>query len=349
MPRKIKSTEKKFRPAVPSGGRSSRPPMARMLAIHGLLMKERYPNCSGIATELEVSAKTIQRDIDFMRDQLALPIAYHSVRHGFYYTDPVRQFPTVQVSDGELVALLIAQKAVEQYRGTAFEKPLHSAFTKLAEGLQGSSGIAIHELVEAISFRPQGLAEAELDTFQILASATLHQHEITFRYQPLHRGVSEPRRVEPYHLGCLANQWYLIARDLDRDAMRTFALTRLSEARDTGRVFEKPDDFSVAEMFDGSFSAFQSGVIEQVVIQLDPFASRLAAERTWHASQKQSVGPDGSSILTLDVTIAPDLENWILGWGSHAEVIAPISLREKIALTIQSMHAIYEQFNPPKP
>lgn len=320
--------------------------MARMLEIHGLLMKAQYPNCTQIGVALEVSAKTIQRDIDFMRDQLSLPIDYDSVRRGFYYTESVRQFPTVQVSDGELVALLIAQKAVEQYRGTAFEKPLHSAFTKLADGLQGSSGIAIHELVEAISFRPQGLAEAELDVFQVLASATLHQHEITFHYQPLHREFPEARRVQPYHLGCLANQWYLIAKDLVRGAMRTFALTRLTSATDTGCTFEKPSDFSVADMFDGSFSAFQSGVIEQVVIKLDAFAARLAAERKWHASQHQSHHPDGTATLTLDVTIAPDLENWILGWGCHAEVIAPPHLREKIASTIQSMHAIYRQSNP---
>lgn len=337
--KKIKKTETRQGEA----GGQSRPPMARMLKIHNLLMKERFPNCSNMAVELEVSSKTVQRDVDFMRDQLSLPISYHPVRHGFYYTESVRQFPTVQVSDGELVALLIAQKAVEQYRGTAFEKPLHSAFTKLADGLKGSNGIAIHELAEAISFRPQGLAEAELGTFQILASATLKHHQIAFAYQPLHRETPEIRRVEPYHLGCLANQWYLIARDLDRDAMRTFALTRLTAARDTGIGFEKPANFSVTEMFAGSFSAFQSGAVERVVIKLDSFAARLAAERKWHPSQHLAVNPDGSAILSLEVTIAPDLENWILGWGEHAKVIEPPALCKKIASTISAMHAIYEQ------
>jgi proteasome accessory factor B len=316
-----------------------------MLALHKLLLKEQYPNCTGMAADLEVSGKTVQRDIDFMRDQLSLPIAYHPIRHGFYYTEHVRQFPTVQVSDGELVALLIAQKAVEQYRGTAFEKPLHSAFTKLADGLQGSSGIAIHELAEAISFRPQGLAEAELTTFQTLASATLKHHEITFGYHPLHRTTPESRRAHPYHLGCLANQWYLIAHDIDRAAMRTFALTRITTAQETGAAFEKPADFSVTEMFAGSFSAFQSGAVSTVTLALDPFAARLTAERSWHPSQHQTLHSDGSATLTLEVTIAPDLENWILGWGHHAEVIQPEALRKKIASIIASMQAIYSEID----
>ncbi len=327
--------------AAPSAaGRASRPPLARMLAIHGLLQEGRFPNCARLARTMEVATKTIQRDIDFMRDQLGLPIAYDRVAHGFHYTESVTSFPTVQVSHGELVALLIAQKAVEQYRGTAFEKPLRSAFSKLAAGLEGETGIALHELTEAISFRPQGLATAELDGFQTLASATLASHEVTFAYRPL-QGPASPRRVRPYHLGCLANQWYLIGHDTGRNAIRTFALARVTDATDTGREFVKPDDFSVADMFAGSFSAFQTGKVERVVVELDDFANRLAAERKWHPSQRLTPHPNGGATLTLDVSIAPDLENWILSWGEHAEVLKPSTLRQKIASITRTMAERY--------
>jgi proteasome accessory factor B len=212
---------------------------------------------------------------------------------------------------------------------------------KLAAGLHGDSGIAVHELAEAISFRPQGLAEAELETFQVLAQATLRQETVVFDYLPLHRETAEERRVNPYHLGCLANQWYLIGLDAARDAMRTFALTRIRDARKSGGNFEKPVDFSVGEMFAGSFSAFQAGKVERIVLRLDAFAARLAAERRWHPSQRLDSKSDGGAELTLEVSLAPDLENWILGWGEHAEVIAPDRLREKVASTAAAMQAIY--------
>lgn len=337
MPAKPKKTS-----APAELGQLSRPPLARMLTIHQQLTEGRRPNCTGLAAELEVATKTILRDIDFMRDQLRLPIDYDRERHGYFYTETVTSFPTVQVSHGELVALLIAQKAVEQYRGTPFEKPLQSAFAKLAAGLSGEIGIALHELTEAISFRPQGLPTTELDAFQTLAEATLHHREVRFAYRSLKKGSAEARRVQPYHLGCLANQWYLIGHDVDRRAVRTFALTRLGEVAETGLTFKRPADFSVSEMFSGSFSAFQTGAVERVVLWLDAFAARLAAERKWHPSQDLRVAKDGTAELRLDVSIAPDLENWILSWGEHAEVRKPKALRERIAASAKAMARRYK-------
>jgi proteasome accessory factor B len=325
-----------------AAGLASRPPLARMLAIHNHLTDGRHPNCFKLARELEVATKTIHRDIEFMRDQLGLPLAYDRAAHGYYYTEPVTSFPTVQVSHGELVALLIAQKAVEQYRGTAFEKPLQSAFAKLAGGLQGETGIALHELTEAISFRPQGLEVAQLDAFQTLAQATLKHREVRFTYRSLKKGKAEPRRARPYHLGCMANQWYLIAFDCDREAVRTFALARLGGVEETGATFKKPEAFSVADMFSGSFSAFQSGKVERVVLRLDEFAARLASERKWHPTQRIEEKKDGGAELRLDVSIAPDLENWILSWGGHAEVLKPKSLRERIAAEAKAMAKRYK-------
>ncbi len=336
MPKKVSPSVKK----IPQT--SARPPLARMLGIHNLLRDGTYPNCQRLARSMEVTPKTIQRDVNFMRDQLHLPIDYDRVAHGFHYTESVTNFPTVQVSHGELVALLIAQKAVEQYRGTAFEKPLASAFAKLASGLEGESGIALHELTDAISFRPQGVAVTELDAFQTLAEAVLHRRTVTFDYTTLSGPAAARRHVRPYHLGCLANQWYLIGRDVDREAIRTFAIARLHRVSVTGDTFERPADFSVSDMFAGSFSAFQTAEIQKITVRLDAFATRLAAERQWHASQKIHPRRDGTADLTIEVSPAPDLENWILSWGEHAEVLRPASLRRRIAAAAKAMAHRYE-------
>src|SRR5688572_27947292 len=77
----------------------SRPPLERMMRLHALLKARRFPNCQKIGAELEVSAKTNQRDIDFMRYRLGLPIEYHPQEYGFYYTEPVTAFPNIEVSE----------------------------------------------------------------------------------------------------------------------------------------------------------------------------------------------------------------------------------------------------------
>ncbi len=321
--------------------RATRPPYARMVQIHDLIAAGKHPNCTTLADRFEVSYKTVQRDIDFMRDQMLLPIDYSSAAHGFLYSKPVASFPLVTVSQGEIVALLVAQKAIEQYRGTIFEKPLQTAFEKITESMQDEVSVSMSALGNAFSFRPMGAAGQEMGIFSTLAECVLNNRTMEFDYHALNKPKAERRRVEPYHLGCMNNQWYLIGHDLVRRKLRTFALTRLSRPKALKKTFRRPEDFSLNKMLKDSFSAFESGKTSTVKIRLDDFAARLASERIWHSSQTMKPISGGGAILTLKVGIAPDLENWILGWGSHALVLEPVELREQIASIARRMALQY--------
>ena len=81
------------------------------MRIHQEIAAGKYPNATTLAAEIEVVTKTIHRDIEFMRDRLGLPIEYDGRRYGYHYTEEVSGFPTLQITEGELVALLIAEKA----------------------------------------------------------------------------------------------------------------------------------------------------------------------------------------------------------------------------------------------
>jgi len=125
----------------------SRPPLERMLRIHQAIQAGKFPNASTLARELEVSTKSIHRDIEFMRDRLELPIEYDGSRFGYRYTEEVNAFPTVQITEGEIFALLVAEKALQQYRGTSFEKPLLSAIKKMEQSAPG------HDFAEPLGDR----------------------------------------------------------------------------------------------------------------------------------------------------------------------------------------------------
>src|SRR4051812_33336686 len=116
--------------------RLSRPPLERMLRIHDELRRGALINCTKLVKALEVSRKTVVRDIAFMRDRLDLPIEYDAQVQAYRYTHPVSSFPTVQVTEGELLALLVARRALEQYQGTPFHRQLEVAFDKLVGGLK---------------------------------------------------------------------------------------------------------------------------------------------------------------------------------------------------------------------
>ena len=328
--KEAKSTE-----SAPKNGRSARLPMYRIMQIHELLKEGKFPNCQDLCIDFEVSYKTVQRDIDFMRDQLQLPIEYDSAHHGFIYTKEVKNLPAVALQEGEVVALLVAQRAAEQYRGTPFEKALRSAFTRLIEGLPSKSEISLKDLSDAVSFRPPGPPASDLESFQTLSNALLASQEISFTYRKPGDGAANERRVEPYHLGCIGGIWYLIGLDLGRNAIRTFALSRISKPKNLNRRFTRPKGFSLDDMLSESFSAFETHAAQQVRIILDPLAASLTAERKWHPSQKMTYRKDGSAELSLKVGLAPDLEAWIMAWGPRAKVLAPAALKNRIATAMK--------------
>lgn len=330
-----------------------------MLRIHERLRagggERRRVNCRQLARELEVSYKTVQRDIDFMRDQMELPIDYDASARGFFYARPVVEFPAVQVSEGELVALFVARRALEQYRGTAFARPLRAAFEKLTAALPERVGFGWAELDAAVSFGAgtTGQGTADLEVFRTVSQAVLRGEELEFDYRKPRAatrtaavGRSERRRVQGLHLGCFDNQWYLFGQDLVRAATRTFVLGRMANVANTGKRFTRPAGFSLEGLLAGSFGVFSGLAAERVRLRFTPAVAALVRERTWHPSQafaetaataadddgddRGNGGGDGGVELTLEVGVSPELERWVLGWGDDVEVLAPAALRAAV-------------------
>ena len=79
--------------------------MRRLMELDALLRQGKYPNCSSFAQQWEVSSKTIQRDIEYMKYQLGAPIEYDALKRGFYYTDEFFMLPSITMNEGELTAL----------------------------------------------------------------------------------------------------------------------------------------------------------------------------------------------------------------------------------------------------
>ncbi|MBL9188902.1 MAG: WYL domain-containing protein [Opitutaceae bacterium] len=319
----------------------SRPPLERMLRIHDELRRGAFTNCTKLAAHLEVSRKTIVRDIAFMRDRLDLPIEFDSQLNAYRYTHPVSAFPTVQVTEGELLALLVARKALEQYRGTPFHRQLENSFDKLTAGLKDRITFSPAEELQSVSFKNVGLGRADLAAFNALSGATLRQFEVEFDYRKPGDKKAARRRVQPWHLSHRENLWYLVGFDTERDALRTFAVPRLTNVAVLKTHFTRPADFSPEKFFATALGVLGGDRDYRVVIRFSATAADHIREREWHESQALRELPDGKLELTLRLGALPEIERWVLGWGAEAEVLQPKELRDRLRATTGAMRAVY--------
>ena len=319
----------------------TRPPIGRMRLILNHIAEGRYPDRKALAEKIEASQKTIQRDITYARDQMRWAIEYDREKKGYFLTKPVKDFPIVPVSEGEIVALFIAEKALAQHRGTPFEQPLRAAIRKIIKGLPGEVSVSWQDLESAISFRSIDANPTDAQVFQVVSYAVQSSTEILFEYKKLNATTFERRQARPYHLACVNNQWYVFCLDSKRGEMRTFVLSRMRSVQKTTVKFRKPGDFSVDKYLDGSFGVFSAEGKYSVKLRFDVFAAQLVRERLWHHSQSIYELPDGKLELVLQLTSLKEIEPWVLSWGDHAVVLDPPELRNILAKTIAGMAARY--------
>ncbi len=319
-----------------------RPAIERMLRIHQELKRGLYPNCSTLARELEVSTKTIARDMDFIRDRMLMPVEYHPSKHGYYYTREVESLPTIDISEGELLALSIAQKAMDHYKGTPFEKPLSNALNKLAASLPDTITANLSALSETISFRHGRSSQVNDSLLNTFTRSALDKIEITFDYRKLGAKVTESRTLQTYHITNFLGKWYAIGLDTGRDAIRTFLLSRASNAKLSKSAYNVPKSFSAEDYLGSSFGIYSPEGKHRVKIKFLNPISEYISENVWHPSQTVEYHDDGSITLSFNLGSLVEVSSWILSWGENAIALAPQTLRKQLLGTAQKITALYE-------
>ena len=321
----------------------TRRPYQRMFAIHRAISKGGYPNCTTLARELEVTPKTIQRDIDFMRDNFGVIIEYDDKRHGFHAVNGLPDFPGFVMGAEELAALFLTRTALESIRGTSLEKTMREIFGKIIRPIEGTVHLTWAEMDEAFTRKMPEMKARDVTLFGQLAEAVIKRHEVGFHYRKLDADKAAPRRVRPYHLGEVDGAWYLIGHDVERDALRTFALPRMSRTKVHAATFERPAGFDGREHLRRSFGIWQPAGdrIHLVRVVLKDYAARLAQERRWHPTQETTVlDAKGNKVeVRFEAGALEEVVRWVLSFGSKAEVTGPPELRQMVREELKLMKA----------
>jgi predicted DNA-binding transcriptional regulator YafY len=306
--------------------------LERLAVLDRAIRAGEYPNARIIANRLEVDPRTIQRDIQFLRDRIGAPLAYDAVRHGYYYTEPDYRLPAVSLTEGELVAIFLAERALQSYRGTPYAGALARVFRKLAEGLTERVTIDLAHLDRIHSFRTTAAASLDPARFAPLTKGLLQGRRLLIRYYSASRDEEIERRVDPYHLASVNGNLYLIGYCHRREEVRMFSPERIRAVALLDETFDLPPDFAIDAYLADSFAVLrgEDGERHHVRLRFTGEAVKYVRERTWHPSQTTESQPDGSLVLGFTVSHPREIERWALSWGADCEVLEPGALRDGI-------------------
>lgn len=213
---------------------------SRTLRLLSLLQTHRFWQGTDLAGRLEVSERTLRRDIERLRD-LGYPV--HSTRglEGGYQLAPGGSMPPLVVDEDEAIAMVVALgSAASLYAGSLSEASL-SALAKVVQVLPARLRRRAESLRAATVDSPFSQApEVEAGVLASIAQAIRDHERVRFGYTA--QGGSAPgeelrRHVEPHQLVTVGRRWYLLGYDLDRQDWRSFRLDRLHEPTGTRAAF----------------------------------------------------------------------------------------------------------------
>jgi predicted DNA-binding transcriptional regulator YafY len=322
---------------------TTRPPLARMLFIDTALSAGSWPNARTLGQELEVNPRTIRRDIEYMRDQLQAPIEFVAIKNGYRYTAPTYRLRFLKLTEGELVALLVAEKVLAQYRGTPYGPDLARAFHKITLALNDPITTDTALLSDAISFRTSAPATFDVSILQTLLAATVQRRSVVIDYWTLSRNTEERRRIDPYHLTTCDGQYYLFAHCHSRNAIRQFVPGRIRSIELTDTTFTRPESFDVNDYLSGSLAVFGGGRNnpQMVKLRFTGQSKHYVRERLWHPTQQFETTADGDLIVTFEVSHLREVERLVLTWAPECEALEPPELRERVAKALAAAAKVH--------
>jgi predicted DNA-binding transcriptional regulator YafY len=259
-------------------------PTSRLLSLLSLLQTRRDWPGALLAERLQISHRTVRRDVDRLRD-MGYRIQATMGPDGGYRLDAGSELPPLLFDDDQVVALTVALQAATA-SGVGIEEAALRALTTVRQVMPSR----LRHRLDAVEFTavPRAGAFVPPDVLIAVSAAVRAREVMRFDYADV------PRRVEPHHLLTSNARWYLVAWDLERDDWRIFRVDRITPKTPTGPRFiprEIPGGSTrdyVAARFKGSASTDAWPCIGTVVLHLpasavEPFAADGSVE---------SIGPD---------------------------------------------------------
>ncbi len=319
----------------------------RIQELISIFYSRRYPiKLNDLLALVDYSKPTLKRYLATLRDYGA-PIRYDPKTQGYVLDkaeDDAMHFPGLWFNVSELHSLLTIHELIEQLDPGLLKLELLPLRTRIEKRLE-AHGVQTGELRRRIQLIGVGIRLCCPLAFRSSATALLERRRLKLRYHSRSEDKVTTRLVSPQRLIYYGGNWYLAVFCHTRQALRIFALERMSDIAPQETSCIEIDDEQLHHHFTSSFGIFAGTSEHQAVLRFTRESARWVAEERWHPDQQGQWQADGSFELRLPYSDQRELVMEILRYGPDVRVVSPTELEQEVARRLRQALGQYEKVN----
>lgn len=290
---------------------------------------------------LEVSRATLKRDLEYLRNRLNAPIVWDRDTGGYRFEQDERvggqyELPGLWFSAEEIHALLTMQHLLANLDAGGLLGPHIQPLMARLTALLGSGRHPAEEIRKRIKLIPLAARSLSLEHFAAIGSALLRRKRLYIRYYAKSSDEVSEREVSPQRLVHYRENWYLDAWCHLREGLRSFAVDGIQQAEILESHARDIPARTLDAVLGAGYGIFSGQKIAWAKLRFSPERARWVALEQWHPKQRGRLMRNGRYLLEVPYADDRELVMDILRHVPEVEVLAPKSLRDRVAAKLRA-------------
>ena len=304
--------------------------IARIMRILTALQSGRRFTADDLAKMFNLSRRTVFRDL---KELFAVGICYHyDAKNTTYVVDDNCLFTPPDLTLQEALGLLMVLQKTPNHIYLPFNDSALSAALKIESSLPSKTRQFCNAVLQNIyvKARPQAKKKRLDKTFAILQQAILKKRWVNIHYNLLLEQGNIQTNLA-YHMMHNDDKWYVLGFSSFHKSASTLRISQIKELLMLDKCFVEKRKFDLDEYLGRAWSMTPEGRLHLVKLRFSAEVANDVTSVRWHDTQTVSQNDDGSATVEFRVDGLNEIIWWILGYGDKVEVLAPSSLRKRIA------------------
>lgn len=295
--------------------------------------------------EIDVSAKTINNDINDMKYSIVLgynaPIEKDNSKKAYYYSDPDYTIKAFGLKEADINALQFYANSINQYKEYEVFRDFSSAIEKILDAVAIRKGFSTAAQAKAIVQTERAPLVTGSNWIPKIVEAININSLIAFEYQKFDDDEFKVVKLQPYLLKEDRHLWYVLGRN-KKGRLVTYALDRISKLEILDDKFV-PDSVDFEDYFKYSFGITVNDLAPlNVTLSFKVFQGKYVKALPIHPTQKTLIDNNDEFRISVDVIPSYEFYEKILGYGANVLVISPSEIINELKSKIEEASKLYK-------